>query len=222
LRRTPGRGSNADHGRRHRLCIPVDHVTILGVTIRPRLSALLLVAAGGLAVGGSFGTLDEEFERSGAATLTLTYTSWRLVQGGSFTESLYFHAPRFGIPLLVAGALAVAAALLLTLDVTPMARPLAIAAGGLLAGTVWTVSLVVSADLDAVTSGPNFTVAWAVGAGLWLVLAAGVLALAGAVTSLIGLVYQRGAATRRHAQPTGPPALPVFQPPAFSEPHDSA
>lgn len=192
------------------------------MTIRPRLPALLLVAAGGLAVGGSFGTLEEEFERAGAATLTLSYTSWQLVQGGSFTGALYFHAPHFGIPLVVAGALAIAAGVLLALDIGPLARPSAIGAAGLLVGTVWTVGLVVSADVDAVTSGPSLTLHWTIGAGFWLVLAAGVLALAGSVATLAGLVHHRRTATRRHTHPIGPPALPVFQPPVLSEPPDSA
>jgi hypothetical protein len=192
------------------------------VTIRRRLPALLLVAAGGLAVGGSFGTLEEEFERAGAATLTLTYTSWRLVQGGNVTESLYFHAPHFGIPLVVAGTLALLAGVLLAMDVDPVVRPLAVGAAGLLVGTVWTVGLVVSADVDAVTSGPNLTLRWVIGAGFWLVLAAGVLALAGAGVLLVELVSHRGFWPRRRVHPTGPPALPVFQPPAFSEPPDSA
>jgi hypothetical protein len=190
------------------------------VTILPRPLALLLVAAGGLAVGGSFGTLEEEFERAGAATLTLTYTSWRLVQGGSFTGALYFHAPRFGIALVVAGALAIAAGVLLALDIGPLARPLAIGAAGLLVGTVWTVGLVVSADVDAVTSGPSLTLHWTIGTGFWLVLAAGALALAGGATTLAGFVHVRRTATRRRAHPIGPPALPVFQPPALSEPPD--
>lgn len=192
------------------------------MTIRPRLPALLLVAAGGLAAGGSFGTLEEEFERAGAETLTLTYTSWQLVQGGSVTESLYFHAPHFGIPLVVAGGLAILAGVLLSLDLVPLVRSLAIGAAGLLVGAVWTVGLVVSADVDAVTSGPNLTVSWVIGAGFWLVLAAGVLSLAGGVIMLVGLVYRPRVAARPHVHPIGPPALPVFQPPALSEPPDSA
>lgn len=192
------------------------------MTIRPGLPALLLALAGGLAVGGSFGTLAEEFERAGAATLTLTYTTWRLTQGGSFTQSLYFHAPHFGIPLVVAGVLAVAAGVLLALDPGPVIRPLAVGAAGLLVGTVWTVGMVVSADLDAVTSGSNLRVTWSVGAGFWLVLTGGVLALAGGTTVLIGLVRPRHTARRRRVHPVGPPALPVFQPPMLSEPPDSA
>jgi uncharacterized membrane protein YphA (DoxX/SURF4 family) len=192
------------------------------VTIPPRLPALLLVVAGALAVGGSFGTLEEEFERAGAATLTLTYTSWRLVQGGSYTETLYFHAPRFGIPLVVAGALAIVAGVLLALDIGPLTRPSAVGAAGLLVGTVWTVGLVVSADVDAVTSGPGLTLTWSIGTGFWLVLAAGVVALATGVTVLTGLVLHRRTATRHHVHPIGPPALPVFQPPVLSEPPDSA
>ncbi|HEX5114961.1 MAG TPA: hypothetical protein VFW65_07165 [Pseudonocardiaceae bacterium] len=191
------------------------------MTIRPRLPALLLAVAGALAIGGSFGTLEEEFERAGTATLTLTYSSWRLVQGGTYTETLYFHAPHFGIPLVVAGALAITAGVLLALDIGAMTKPLVVGAAGLLIGTVWTVGLVVSADVDAVTSGPGLTLAWNVGIGFWLVLGAGVVALAGGVTVLAGLVRVRRAG-RRHVHPIGPPALPVFQPPVLSEPPDSA
>lgn len=150
-------------------------------------SALLLVAAGGLAIGGSFGGLAEEFERAGARTLTLTYTSWQLIQGGTFGGQLYFHAPRFGIPLVVAGSLTGAGGVLLALGRWP--RPVrlgTVAAAGLLVGVVWTIGLVVAADLDAVTSGPGYAVTWRTGVGWWLVVAAGVAALLGAAGVVVG------------------------------------
>lgn len=149
-------------------------------------SALLLVAAGGLAIGGSFGGLATETERAGGRTLTLTYTSWRLIQGGTFGTPIYFHAPRFGIPLVVAGTVTAAAGGLLASGRWARAVRLgAVAAAGVLVGTGWTVGLAVSADLDAVTSGPGYAVTWQSGAGLWLVMAAGVAALLGAVGAAV-------------------------------------
>jgi hypothetical protein len=145
-------------------------------------SALLLVIAGGLAIGGSFGTLDAEYERAGHQTLVLTYTSWRLRQGGTYSAPISFHAPHFGIPLVVAGGLALAAGVLVVVSggrFDAVLRPAATAVAGLLVGTVWTVGLVVSADLDAAGGGPGFRSTWTSGAGFWLVSAAGLVALVG-------------------------------------------
>jgi hypothetical protein len=169
-------------------------------------SALLLVAAGGLAIGGSFGGLATETERAGGRTLTLTYTSWRLIQGGTFGTPIYFHAPRFGIPLVVAGTVTAAAGGLLASG--RWARPVRLGAGaaaGVLVGTVWTVGLVVSADLDAVTSGPGYSVTWQSGAGLWLVVAAGAAALLGAAGATIQ-PRVRTPAPEAAPEPDGEPA----------------
>jgi hypothetical protein len=175
--------------------------------------ALLLVLAGGLAIGGSFGTLEAEAERAGTATLTLTYTSWRLTQGGNYPTPIYFHAPHFGIPLVATGVLTIVSGLLLVLTRRPFARPIALLSTGLLVGTVWTVGLVVSADLDAVTSGPGFALTWTSGIGCWLVLAAGIAAVAGGVVLLGPLVVRR-----RRVEPPTPVPLPVFQPPEPADP----
>lgn len=203
------------------------------------LSALLLLVAGGLAIGGSFGTLEEEFERAGDETLTLTYTSWRLTQGGSYSNTLYFHAPHFGIPLVAAGVLTIASGLLLVLGrgrLGDLAVPAALASAGMLVGTVWAQGIVVSADLDAETSSPNFQLTWSSGIGFWLVLAGGVAAAAGGVTALLAGLRRAEPPTPRygfpapvpgvpfvpapaqqvdplHGTPIGPAALPVFQPP---------
>jgi hypothetical protein len=182
-----------------------------------RTAALFLVAAGGLAIGGSFGELEEEVERAGAATLTLTYTSWRLTQGGSYATPIYFHAPHFGIPLVAAGVLTLVGGLLLLLggrpSVRPGGKPIALVSAGLLVGTVWTVALVVSADLDAVTSGAGFALTWTSGIGFWLVLAAGIAAVAGSAVLLLPADIRR-----RRVEPPTPVALPVFQPPEPADP----
>lgn len=160
-------------------------------SLLPLVTAVLLVVAGGLAIGGSFGKLDEEAERAGDATITLTYTSWQLTQGGTYTQPVYFHAPLFGIPLLVAGLLTIACGLLLVLGrgrLASFARPAALVSTGLLVGTVWVVGLVVAADLDAVAQGDNFELTWTSGPGLWLVLAGGVAAMVGGLLALFGRV----------------------------------
>jgi hypothetical protein len=78
---------------------------------------------------------------------------------------------------------------------------------------VWTVGLVVSADLDAVTSGAGFQLTWTSGIGFWLELAAGIAAVAGGVVVLLPMVTWR----RRIQAPT-PVPLPVFQPPEPADP----
>ncbi len=179
--------------------------------VSPLVTALLLVLAGGLAIGGSFGTLDEEAEQAGAATITLSYTSWRLAQGGTYDEPVYFHAPHFGIPLLVAGLLVIAGGLLLVTGrgrLAAVARPLALASAGLLVGAVWTVGLVVSADLDAVARGENFELTWSTGSGFWLILAGGVAAAAGGLLVLFG---------RQHIVPDEP-VTPRYGFPAIGGP----
>ncbi len=188
------------------------HVTCHDLTVPhpPPLraaSALLLVIAGGLAIGGSFGTLDAEFERVGTQTLTLTYTSWLLIQGGTYSAPIGFHAPHFGIPLVVAGALTIAAGVLLVVSsggLDHLLRLGAVASAGLLVGTVWTVGIVVAADLDATSRSPGFESTWTIGAGFWLVLAAGVAAVLGATGVLL--------ASRHGDQPHQRPEEPAEPP----------
>lgn len=159
----------------------------------PALSAaatLLLCVAGGLAVGGSFGLLEEEFEQAGNQTLTLSYTAWKLTQGGNYPSKIYFHAPHFGIPLVATGVVVVLGGLLLVLGRGALARlagSIAAVGTGLLVGTVWTMCMVVSADLDAVDNTPGFRLTWTSGIGFWLVLAAGIAAAAGGILALLTL-----------------------------------
>lgn len=207
----------------------------------PALTAILLVLAGGLAIGGSFGKLEEEAERAGSETLTLTYTAWHLTQGGTYPNPIYFHAPHFGIPLVITGAFTIAGGVLLLAGrgrLRRLVKPLALAATGLLIGTVWTVGLVVAADLDAVTHSADFDLTWTSGTGFWLVLVGGVFALAGGLLTLFGQVVAHDrpepptppfGVPRNHeapfvpqqgqpidplsGHPIGPPPMPLFQPP---------
>jgi hypothetical protein len=116
---------------------------------------MLLCVAGGLAVGGSFGMLEEESEQAGNQTLTLSYTSWKLTQGGNYPVKIYFHAPHFGIPLVATGVVVVIGGLLLVLGRGSLARlagPIAAVGAGMLVGTVWTVGMVVSTGRRASSS----------------------------------------------------------------------
>ena len=149
---------------------------------------MLLCVAGGLAVGGSFGMLEEESEQAGNQTLTLSYTSWHLTQGGNYPGRIYFHAPHFGYPLVATGVIAVVGGLLLVLGRGSLARlaaPIAAVGAGMLVGTVWTMGMVVAADLDAVDKTAGFQLTWTSGIGFWLVLGAGIAAAAGGILALL-------------------------------------
>jgi hypothetical protein len=170
----------------------------------PVVAAVFLAVAGGLAVGGSFGLLEKESEQAGTQTLTLSYTSWRLVQGGNYPTKIYFHAPHFGIPLVAAGVLVVVGGLLLMAGRVRIAAPLAATAAGLLVGTVWTMAMVVSADLDAVDRTAGFQLTWTSGIGFWLVLGAGAAAAIGGVLALLTLRATPPAPLRPSPRPRGP------------------
>lgn len=211
----------------------------------PAVATILLVVAGGLAIGGSFGKLEEESERAGSETLTLTYTSWHLTQGGTYPMRIYFHAPHFGIPLVITGVLTIATGLMLAFGrgvLARLAKPAAVASAGLLVGTVWTVGLVVSADLDAVTHSEDFDLTWTSGVGFWVLLTSGIAGVVGGLITLFGnvVVHDRvepptpslGIPVVYHVSPespfipqpaqqvdplgghpAGPAPLPLFQPP---------
>jgi hypothetical protein len=177
---------------------PDQAVTARRSAALPVVATMLLAVAGGLAVGGSFGLLEKESEQAGNQTLTLSYTSWRLVQGGNYPTRIYFHAPHFGIPLVATGVLVVVGGLLMMTGRVRIAAPLAAVAAGMLVGTVWTMAMVVSADLDAVDRTAGFLLTWTSGIGFWLVLAAGVFAAIGGILALL---------TLRPSPPPAPAAL---------------
>ncbi|HEX4725182.1 MAG TPA: hypothetical protein VH333_21915 [Pseudonocardiaceae bacterium] len=182
----------------------------------PALSAaatMLLCVAGGLAVGGSFGMLEEESEQAGNQTLTLSYTSWHLTQGGNYPGKIYFHAPHFGYPLVATGVIAVIGGLLLVLGRGSLARlaaPIAAVGAGMLVGTVWTMGMVVSADLDAVDKTAGFQLTWTSGIGFWLVLGAGVAAAGGGILAL--LTMRPRAVRMAVAEPDHEPVPPEDEP----------
>jgi hypothetical protein len=172
------------------------------------MATMVLAVAGGLAVGGSFGLLAKESEQAGSQTLTLSYTSWRLIQGGNYPTKIYFHAPHFGIPLVATGVLVVVGGLLLMTGRFRIAAPFAAVAAGMLVGTVWTMCMVVSADLDAVDRTAGFQLTWTSGIGFWLVLAAGVAAAIGGILALLTIVTSPPAAlTSPAVTPLTPSAL---------------
>lgn len=198
-------------------------------------TTVLLVIAGGLAIGGTFGLLERETQKTDAnQVLTLSYSSWKLTKGGTFDATIYFHAPHFGIPLVVGGAFTLAGGLLLMFGrgrLAELARPVSLAAAGLLIGTVWAMGMVTSADLSATHREEGFDLAWEPGIGLWLLLAAGVFAVAGGLMALflVGPTGRTGRvepATPRFGipslagqapQPTGPVPFGQYQPTPLPE-----
>jgi hypothetical protein len=157
----------------------------------PRLvTTALLVVAGGLAIGGTFGLLERQAQTSGGSKLSLDYTSWKVTESSGVPQTLFFHAPHFGIPLVVAGLLALLGGLLLVLGkgrLAELARPAAIAGAALLVGVVWSMGMTVSSDLDSAHDEADLHYTVTGGIGLWLLLAAGVLAAAGGIMALVAL-----------------------------------
>jgi hypothetical protein len=177
-------------------------------------AAALLVAAAGLAVGGSFGTFtvqSADFGPDGATLYTQSSTGWTITVTGleSGTDE-WGRPPLNGVPLVVGGVLAVAAAVLLLLRsrggrLAGAARGLAMLAAALLVGTVaaiW-VDLVTSVRA-AVDDGLGWGVE--IGVGGWLLLCAALVAVvAGALAATSGTPPGR---------PAGPPSVAYQQYPA--------
>jgi hypothetical protein len=178
----------------------------------------VLVVAGGLAVGGTFGLLERETERaSNNQAITADFTSWHLTTVSNGAATVYVHAPHFGIPVTTAGLLTIVGALLLVFGrgrFATLARPVAVASAALLVGTVWSMAMVLSANFDSAHHEAGFDLVYTAGIGFWLLLAAAALAVVGGVLALLApgtdLAERVEPATPRYGipalgQPTGQP-----------------
>jgi hypothetical protein len=166
---------------------PTPSVPVVQLPSRRVVAGVVLLLAGLLAIGGTFAALYS-FTVSiplGLSRFSHTFvvTSWvsdyptTYGLGFSFTSSS--RTNYFGVPALVAGAIALYGAdlLLRRRDATPrqltQARLFAIAAASLVAGYVWfgVTNLIDSIASSAAVSSYTFDT----GAGIWLLIAAALL-----------------------------------------------
>jgi hypothetical protein len=173
---------------------PPPSVPVVRLPSRRIVAGVVLLAAGLLAIGGTFGSLfDLSMSFSFGLTSvghTFTTTSWTTeyptlgVPFGTASRSNYF-----GLPAVVASALALYGAdALLRGRGRPLnlvrVRLFAVAACALLAGFIWfaATNLLDSISVNADADGFGYTT----GAGMWILIAACLVAALGSVL-LLGL-----------------------------------
>jgi hypothetical protein len=150
--------------------------------VRRTVGVVALVVGAVLAVLGSLLPLFEQTYSLGTEKETYSMTLW--AAESSFDVPVTGNQPLFGMPVVVAAALLfITAALVLAAPLLPawIAGPTsvgAIAAAGLLTGSVWTTGQLVLVATAGADRGPD-TVNASVGAGTGTLVLASVLALAG-------------------------------------------
>jgi hypothetical protein len=197
------------------------------VSVSRLVAAGLLLLAGTMALGGSFGALSVYRSESDAIPArTLTTTGWGFVEDPAREEPLPVPIVRFGIPLTAAAVLVLVVALLLVVSArragdAGTVRAFGVGGGGLLIGVVsvvWLQLVAIDQSVAASTEpgalGSGFRASYDIGVGGYLILVAALVALAAAVQLL---VPPRGTAAPTAPQPGqfpafGPGAPPVWQP----------
>ncbi|MDX3053372.1 hypothetical protein PV378_44000, partial [Streptomyces scabiei] len=187
-----------------------------------RAAGALLILGALLAIGGSFATLDKSVQYLGdgkkaqpayeSVAKAWSYSNWGVTEAPTSVTQFS------GVPLLLGGLLALAAAVLLLSGRgrrSPSAPALGIAGGVLLFGT--TLTVLTDAFNDTQWDGDGRTTTF--GPGFYLLTVALLLALGGAVTSLLALRGHAGAlpgpAPHPFAAPQpAQPAQPAQAPPA--------
>jgi hypothetical protein len=183
-----------------------------------RAAGALLILGAALAVGGSFATLDKTVQYLGDGRGQPVYES--VAKAWSYSSSGATDGPTSvtqfsGVPLLLGGLLAVAAAVLLLSGRArsfPLGPALGIAGGMLLFGTTLTVLTDAFNDTQWDEDGRTTTF----GAGFYLLTVALLLALGGAVASVLALRGPAGALPGPAPHPFAAPqaAQPAQAPPA--------
>jgi hypothetical protein len=185
------------------------------------VSGMLLVAAAGLAVGGSFENLDKAVDigqsggSGGTVQQTILTSPWYYRTSGTIPGALHVNLGQFfGVALSVGGLLAMLIGLLLLMGHGTRRvsiRSLGVAAAALLFGAVLATEMSVLNDLQWDGIAPAGVPTTALGPGFWLLLAAGV----GAAAAGSLLVFARREGRAVGAEPPTPPygfSLPGRQP----------
>jgi hypothetical protein len=171
------------------------------IPARDVVAGLLLIAATGLAVGGSFANLDRAVEHlPNGDTQVIVTSPWYYRSGPIQSLDL---TQFFGAALVVGGVLAlVTAALLLTGRTArfAMLRPAGAAAAAVLFGAILATELSVADDLQWDSLGTVGEHVTHPATGFWLLVAAGVAALA----AVAFLVAGRSRPTVSRVEPETP------------------
>jgi hypothetical protein len=175
------------------------------------VSGALLILGAALTIGGSFATLDKSAEyldsRKKAAVYQTVAKVWSYSSASPGQKTISV-TQLYGVPLLIAGLIAIAAAVLLLAGFgrrLPLTRVLGVAGAVLLFGTTLTVATAAVNDTQWDTDSRTTTF----GAGFYLLSFACLLALAATVLTVLG--------TRRPATPGPVPAHLPPQPQAQAQ-----
>jgi hypothetical protein len=180
-------------------------------TVAARVAGALLIPGALLAIGGSFATLDKSVQylgdgKEGEPVYESVAKAWSYSSSGA-TEGATSITQFSGVPLLLGGLLAIAAAVLLLAGRSrrfPLGPALGIVSAALLLGT--TLTVLTDAVNDTQWDGDGRTTTF--GAGFYLLAVSLLLALGATVTSVLAL---RGPAGTFPG--SAPPAFQVPQPP---------
>jgi hypothetical protein len=183
------------------------------MAVKTLVSVVLLVLAAGLAIGGSFATLDVFRSHGTDPSLndvnTTTANAWSLVYTPASDTG--DRVQYLGYALSVGALLALAAAVLLVLTgprLATFARAAAPVAAGLLFGVTLTVAMSVLTDLGFNIHDPDFVETVSPGLGFWLVLGGCALAIAAIVITLMLPRTDQPSAPNPQVSP--PPQAPQY------------
>ncbi|EWM14986.1 hypothetical protein [Kutzneria sp. 744] len=178
---------------------PTPSVPVVRLPTRRVVAGVVLLLAGLLAIGGTFASLFDlnvtvslglsSFDHTFAVTSWITNYPTYGLPFGETSRTNYF-----GVPIIVAGVLAIVAAnqLLRGRDLArrlTRVRMFAVAATAMIAGYIW---LAVTNLVDSIdTNSGATTFNYSAGAGLWLLVAAALVGALGSVL-LLGLTPDAG------------------------------
>jgi hypothetical protein len=173
---------------------PTPSVPVVRLPSRRVVAGVVLALAGLLAIGGTFADLYDlnvsvnlgltSFEHSFTVSSWVTNYPTAGLPFGEGSRTNYF-----GVPAVIAGALALYAANLLLRGRNPLqrlttVRLTAAAATAMIAGYIW---FAVTNLIDSMGTNVGSTFTFAAGAGMWLLVAAALLGALGSVL-LLGLM----------------------------------
>lgn len=193
------------------------------------VAGVAMLLSAGLAVGGSFPTLERSVYWGGSdkdeLSVEITNNVWGVTRryGEDVSAGPIGHGPLFGVPLTVAAILAVVAGIMLLATARWAAvvpRLLAMAGGGALTGVA--IAACLFAEAEASWSGDDeaLRITTSYGPGMWLLVAAVLIAITGTIAAL--RTQQPTTSQAWPTPPTAPPPTAATAPPAVPQSTASA